>query len=112
MLAKTEWLAPLLDVDLGEALCLLSALAGVRDFKLGVYGSINGVSNYNTVINDCRHMLTSDLATFDVTFIWRQVNEVFHRLAMVTLYHASFHIYIKISSGICTLIIVEPSFFF
>jgi len=31
VLAKTEWLAPLLDVDLGEALGLLSALGWVRD---------------------------------------------------------------------------------
>lgn len=99
MLAKTEWLAPLLDVDLGEALCLLSALAGVRDIKLGVYDSINGVSNYNTEINDCRYMLTSDLTTSDVRFIRRQANKVFHRLATVTLCHA-----IKISSGIYTLI--------
>jgi hypothetical protein len=31
VLAKTEWLAPLLDVDLGEALGLLSVLRWVRD---------------------------------------------------------------------------------
>jgi len=30
--------------------------------------SKSGVSNYSAVINDCRCMLTSDLATSDVRF--------------------------------------------
>lgn len=34
-----------------------------------VYGGTNGVSNYNVLINYCRHMLTSDLATSNVRFI-------------------------------------------
>ena len=61
VLAKTEWMTPLLDVDLGEALGLLSAMYWVRDLQLGIvdfeldsktvvdslYGSKSGVSNFS-----------------------------------------------------------------
>jgi len=67
VLAKTEWMTPLLDVDLGEALGLLSAMYWVRDLQLGIvdfeldsktvvdslYGSKSDVSNFSAVINDC-----------------------------------------------------------
>jgi ribonuclease HI len=33
-LAKTEWLSPVTDVDIGEALGLLSALNWVHDLRL------------------------------------------------------------------------------
>ena len=66
VLAKKEWLAPLLDVDLGEALGLLSALRLVHDLPLSIadfevdykivvdslYGSIYGVSNHSAVVNN------------------------------------------------------------
>jgi len=71
VLAKTEWMTPLLDVDLGEALGLLSAMYWVRDLQLGIvdfeldsktvvdslYDSKSGVSNFSAVINDCRRLL-------------------------------------------------------
>jgi len=61
-------MTPLLDVDLGEALCLLSAMYRVRDLQLGtvdfefdfktvvdsLYDSKSDVSNYSVVINDYR----------------------------------------------------------
>jgi len=120
-LAKTEWMSPLLDVDLGEALGLLSAMYWVRDLQLGIvdfeldskivvdslYGSKSGVSNFSAVINDCRRLLASDLVTSDDRFIRRQANEVAHSFARVTLRHASFHIHIRISSCISTIIMNE-----
>lgn len=68
MLAKTEWLDPLL--YLGEALDLLLVLRVVRDLEMGIYGlnyfkivvdslygSKNDVSNYSVIINDWRRLL-------------------------------------------------------
>jgi len=83
VLAKTEWMTSLLDVDLGEVLGLLSAMYWVRDLQLGdvdfeldyrtvvesLYRSKSGVSNFSAVINDYRRLLASDLVTSDVRFI-------------------------------------------
>lgn len=84
-LDKPEWLNPLLDVDLREALGLLSALHSVRDLWFGIvnfeldskilvdsiYGGKSDVCNYSTMINDCRFMLAFDLVISDVRFITR-----------------------------------------
>lgn len=121
VLAKTEWMSPLLDVYLGEALGLLSAMGWVRGLQLGIvdfefdfkivvdslYCSKSGVSNFSVVINDCRRLLASDLVTSDVRFIRRQTNEVAHSFARVALRHASFHIHIRIPSCTSTIIINE-----
>ena len=121
VLAKTEWMSSLLDVDLGEALGLLSAMYWVRDLQPGIvdfeldskivvdslYGSKSGVSNFSVVINDCRRMLASDLVTSDVRFIRRQANEVAHSFVRVALRHASFYIHIRIPSYISTIIMNE-----
>jgi len=45
-----------------------------------VYGGSNSVSNYMTIINDCRDMLATDLANSDLKFIRRQANGVAHSL--------------------------------
>jgi len=113
-------MTPLLDVDLGEALGLLSAMYWVCDMLLGIvdfeldskivvdslYGSKSGVSNYSIVVNDCRRLLASDLATSDVRFIWRQTNEVPHSFTRVASRHA-IHIHIRIPSCIYTIIMKE-----
>jgi len=112
VLAKTEWMSPLLDVDLGEALGLLSTMYWVCDLQLGIvdfeldsktvvdslYGSKSGVSNFSAIINGFRRLLASDLVTFDVRFIRIQANEVTHSFARVALRHASFHVHIRINS--------------
>ena len=73
----------LLDVDFGEALKHLCALKWVcnlglfnMDFKMDtkmVVYSINGgrisISDFSSIINDCRHLLSYDLATSNVRFI-------------------------------------------
>lgn len=114
-------MTPLLDVNLGEALGLLSAMHWVRDLQLGIvdfeldskivvdslYGSKSGVSNFSVVINDCRRLLASDLVTSDGRFIRRQTNEVAHSFARVVLRHTNLNIYIKISSCISIIILNE-----
>jgi len=121
VLAKTEWMSLILDLDLGEVLGLLSAMYWIRDLHLStvdfeldsktvvdsLYGSKSGVSNFSVVINDCRRLLASDLVTSDVRFIRRQANEVAHSFARVALCHASFHIHIRIPSCISTIIMNE-----
>ena len=121
VLAKTEWMSLLLDVGLGDALGLLSAMYWVCDLQLGIvdfeldsktvvdslYGSKSGISNFSAIINECRRLLASDLVTFDVRFIRRQANEVAYSFARVALHHASFHIHIKIPFCISTIIMNE-----
>lgn len=118
-LAKIEWLTPLLNVDLGDTLGLLSALHWVCDLQFrtvdfefdsktmvdSLYGGKSGVSNYSAVIDDCRCLLTSDLVTSDVRFIRRQTNEVAHSFVGAAHCHASFHIHITIPSCISTIIL-------
>jgi len=59
------------------------------------------------VFNDCRRLLVSDLVTFNVRFIRRQINEVAHNFTRVALRHAIFHIHIRIPSCISTIIMNE-----
>lgn len=73
VLDKTEWISPLLDVDLGEALRILSAIQLVRDLQLAnvdfemeskvvvdsIYGYTLGVSDFTSIINDRRHLISS-----------------------------------------------------
>jgi len=70
-------------------------------------GSKNGVSNFSAVFNDCRRLLVYDLVTFNIRFIRRQINEVAHNFTRVDLRHAIFHIHIKISFCISTIIMNE-----
>jgi len=101
VLAKTEWMAPLHDVDLWEVLGLLLALRWVRDLQLGsvdfeldfktvvdsLHESKNGVSNYSAMINDCRRVFVSDLA-----FIKRTTNKIVHSLTKVAPSHSKVHL--------------------
>lgn len=121
VLARSEWISPLVDVDLGEVLGMLSALQWVHDLQLvnmdfetdsktivdSIYDNKQGISDFHAIINECRYLLSSDLVTSDVRFIWRQVNEVAHILARDAPYHASFHTYIRIPSCISTIIMNE-----
>jgi len=93
VIARTAWTTPLLDVDMGEAMGLLAALQWVKvlnmvhmDFETdskvvadSIYGN-EGVSDFMTIINDCRHLLSTDLVNSDVKFIRRQANGVAHSL--------------------------------
>lgn len=56
------------------------------------------------IINDCRHLLETDLTNSDVKFIRRQANGVAHSLNKEAPYNTSFHIYRNIPHCISTLI--------
>ena len=72
-----------------------------------IYGCTLGVSDFKSIINDCRRLISSDLATFDVRFIRRQASEVVHSVAKVTQCHVNFRIFISVLSCISTLILNE-----
>ena len=117
VIAKTAWITPILDVDVGEAPGLLSALQWVKELNLenmdfetdskvvtySIYGK-GDVSDFMAIINDCKHLLGTDLTNSDVKFIRRQANGVAHSLAKEAPYNASFHIYHNIPHCISTLI--------
>ena len=101
-------LHPLLDIDMGEAMGLLAALQWVKELDMvhmdfqtdskvaaySMYGK-DDVSDFMAIINDCRHLLNTDLVNSDVKFIRRQVNG---------LHHTSLHIHLNIPYCISTLI--------
>lgn len=107
VIAITEWVKPILDVNLREDLSLLSVMQWARDLNLvnldfetdsklvtdSIYNNNYGVSDSITILKDCRHLLMIDLENSDIKFIRRQANGVAHSLAMVVSSHASLHIH-------------------
>jgi len=73
-MGRTTCFTPLLDVEMGEATGLLHAMQWVKNLNLvnmdfetdsrvvanTIYKG-HGVSNFMTVIHDCRHLLMTDL---------------------------------------------------
>lgn len=128
VIEKTEWITPIIDVDMGEVVGLLFAIQWARelntvnmDFEIdskAVSDSIYGrddVSDFITIINDCRHLLATnlanyrhllatDLANFVVKFIKRQTNDIAHSLAREAPHHANLEIKLNILHYITTLI--------
>jgi ribonuclease HI len=119
--AKTEWLSPILDVEIGEAMGLLSALKWVDELQLRdidfemdckrVVDCLHSSRTYNSelgdILRDCRFILTTSLVNSHVKFIRRQANEVAHRLAREATSLASFHIFINIPTCIYDIILNE-----
>lgn len=92
---------PLLDVDMGEATCLLHAMQWAKELnlvimnfktnsKVVVYSIYigEGASDFVDIIYDRRHSLMIDLANSDVKFIRIQFNSVAHSLVRESLNHA------------------------
>jgi len=65
-----EWLSPMLEVDIGEALGLLTTMQLVRELQLqnmdfeadskivvdNIYGKRNGISDFGAIIGKCRQL--------------------------------------------------------
>jgi len=100
---RTSFLSPLHDVEMGEALGLLQAMQWAKELNMvsmdfetdskivadSIYKGV-GASNFMAIIQDCRHLLATDLVNSDVSFIRRQANDVAPSLAREALSHASF----------------------
>jgi ribonuclease HI len=119
--AKMVWYSPILDVDIGEALGLLTAMKWMRDLHLNnvvfELDSKRVVDNFKNnrrdesvlgdIIKDCKNVFYSYFTNSHVEFIRRQANEVAHNLAKVAPCLASFHIFTDIPTCIQNLIINE-----
>jgi ribonuclease HI len=107
-----------MNVDLGEAIGLLSAIKWVHELQLHNVGfeldSKNVVAKFHghredhselgDVIKDCQRLHASYFPNSSVEFIWRQANEVAHTLAKAVSSLASVHLHIDIPFCIRTLI--------
>ncbi|GAU39464.1 hypothetical protein TSUD_158950 [Trifolium subterraneum] len=108
--ARTEWMEPILDVDIGEAMGLLRALNWMNEIQLtnvdlemdckrvvdSLYSSRTYRSDLGDILSDCRTILTTSLVNSHVKFIRRQANEAAHRLARVATSLANFHNFIDL----------------
>ncbi|CAJ2637113.1 unnamed protein product [Trifolium pratense] len=118
VLAKTEWMSPITDTDIGEALGLLSALKLVHDLQLenvdfelysknvvtSFHSKHNNVTELGDVIRDCVRLHKTYFRNSSVEFIRRQANEVAHALARVATSIASFHLFIDILTCIVNIL--------
>jgi hypothetical protein len=87
--AKTEWISPLREVYIGEALDLLSALEWVHvlnfgpiDFELDAKRGVDSflstkhdATEFGNIIHSCRTMFRSCYVNSSVEFVRRQANE-------------------------------------
>ncbi|GAU39501.1 hypothetical protein TSUD_68650 [Trifolium subterraneum] len=108
--ARTEWIEPILDVEIGEAMGLLRALKWIDELQLhntdvevdckrvvdGLNSKRNINSDFGAILSDCRSLLATNLVNSNVKFIRRQANEVAHSLARVATSSASFQNFIDI----------------
>jgi hypothetical protein len=105
-----------MNVDLGEAIRLLSAIKWVHKLQLHNVGfeldSKNVVAKFHghgedrfelgDVIKDCQRLHASYFPNSSVEFIWRQANKVAHMLAKAASSLANVHLHIDIPSCIRT----------
>jgi len=95
VLARTEWFAPLCDIDVGEVVGLHTALDWISnqqldnvDFALDCKRvvdcancSIDGNIEFGCIINGSKQMLADRFQNSHVEFNRRQANRVAHELA-------------------------------
>jgi len=102
---------------MGKALGLLQAVQWAKELDMismdfetdpkivadNIYKGV-GASDFMAIIQDCRHLLATDLVNSNVSFIRRQANGVAHSLAREALSHASFQLFLNSPHCITTLI--------
>ena len=106
VLVRMEWLAPLCDVEVGEAVGLHTALDWISnqqfdnvDFVLDckkvvdcVNSSLDDSSEFECIITACKQLLEDRFQNSHVEFNRRQANRVAHELTQATLSNPSPHI--------------------
>jgi hypothetical protein len=121
VLARSEWITPVMDVEVGEAIALLHAIRWTNELQIrdidfevdckrvvdSLYNNSHYASDFGAIIRDCRSLLNTSLMNSHVKFIRRQANEVAHRLAKAAPLLASFHIHIDIPTCILAIIMNE-----
>jgi ribonuclease HI len=108
--ARTEWIEPILDVEVGEVMGLMSALRWVHELQLHnmdfemdcksvvdrLYSNRMYTSDLGAIQSYCKLILATSFMNSQVKFIRRQVNEVAHTFAQVSTSLASFHNFIAV----------------
>jgi len=106
VLARTEWFAPLCDIDVGEAVGLHTTLDWLSnqqfdnvDFVLDckmvvncVNSSIDDSSEFGCIITTCKQLLVDRFQNSHVEFSRRQTNRVAHELAQAALSNLNPHV--------------------
>jgi hypothetical protein len=119
--AKTEQKSPILEVEIGEELGLMSALKWTNEMQLHdidfemdckrVVKSLYSTKIYSsalaTIITNCRLLLATNMVNSRVKFIRRKVNEIAHSLAQVAPSFVSFHSFSDIPTCIYSNIMNE-----
>ena len=106
VLARTDWFAPLCDIDVGEAVGLHTALDWLSnqqfdnvDFVLDckrvvdcVNSRLDDSSEFGCIITACKQLLVDRFQNSHVEFNRRQANRVAHELAQATLSNPNPHV--------------------
>jgi len=106
VLAKTDWFAPLCDVDVGEVVGLHTTLEWVSDrqfdnvdFALDskrvvdqVNSDFDDNSEFGCITADYRRLLHNSFQNSHVKFNRRQINEIAHELSQTAPFNHSSHI--------------------
>jgi len=119
--AKTLWSNPVCSSDVGEAMELYHAIQWIRelqlsnvDFEMGAKKVVdyfnkgrNAISEFGTIMDECRKSCYNYFENSKVEFSQRQANVVAHTLAREATSLASPHIFDNVPSCISTLIFNE-----
>jgi len=106
LLARTDWFAPLCDIEVGEAVGLHKTSDWISnqqfdnvDFVLDckrvvdcVNSSLDDSSEFGCIITACKQLLEDRFQNSHVEFNRRQANRVAHELAQAALSNPSPHI--------------------
>ncbi|CAJ2637916.1 unnamed protein product [Trifolium pratense] len=121
VLAKSMWLSPICNVDIGEALGLLHAIKWVSELQLDAvdfaldsklvvdYFNKGGcdITEFGDIIGECKRYFSLFFTNSLVEFNRRQANEVAHALARVATSLASSNIFTDVPTCISQLIMNE-----
>jgi ribonuclease HI len=121
ILAKTEWFSPRVDVHIGEAIGLLSALTWVHQLNLGpvefeldskrvvdrFHSSSRDLTEFGAIMDHCKFTFSTYYRNSSVEFVRRQANEVAHNLAKAATLSASFQVLVEVPNCIEHILINE-----
>jgi ribonuclease HI len=121
ILAKTEWFSPRVDVHIGEAIGLLSALTWVHQLNLGpvefeldskrvvdrFHSSSRDLTEFGAIMDHCKFTFSTYYRNSSVEFVRRQTNKVAHNLAKTATLSASFQVLVEVPNCIEHILINE-----
>jgi len=121
VLAKIDWFSPICEVHIEEALGLISALEWVHELNLGpidfemdakrvvdsFLSSQHDVTKFGIIIQNFKILFRHYYENSTIGFVWRQANEVAHKLAKAALLSTSLQVLFEILDCIESTLINE-----